>query len=360
MRIGFYNPELRRTEEGKVETVGGGELYIDKLMQYLNKLQGMTAELVDIENACDVELVHLYGFGLPKAEAILELKSAGHKVLFIPGWWYDPDLWKIRYRTPEQKIADLVRNSFILKWNSERRRRRAFATMAEALRAIDLITVFADEEADHLEKWFGLELPNRRKIGIGVESFFYNADPDVFFRKYGQRDFVLTVGRIEDRKNLMNLIKAVKGMKQNTPLVIIGRATDSRRHKMAAEALRTEGGERTIFIDQMPQEELASAYAAAKVYVQAALYETPGLVSLEAGVAGCRLVTTRRGCTQEIFKEWSLYCEPLDIVDIRNKLEYAFDSPVPDGQKEYFRDNFTWEGAALSALEVYKELLGTS
>lgn len=354
MRIGFYFPTLCKDPSAPV---GGGDLYISKLVDHLNRVQDVEAVFVDESAARDVDVVHVYGFGTPKAEAVLSLKRAGCRVVLMPNWWHDPDIARIRFRTPAQKVTDAAKNSALLKWNSENRRRGAFARMAEAIRAADVIAAYSDMEIRHLEEQFDVGITNRAKIGVAVEPFFYKADPQPFIDAHGMHDFILYVARMDDQKNYLNFMRAVQLLDKPPQVVCIGRAPDTERYQLAAREIKKLAGDRAAFLDQIPHEQLASAYAAARVYAHPSLFEIPGLAPLEAASAGCRLVITERGCTREIFGGRALYCNPMDPNDIKNKIQQALDTPEHADQAEYFHKLFTWENAVASAIKIYRDYL---
>jgi glycosyltransferase involved in cell wall biosynthesis len=354
MRIGFYFPTLCQDPSAPV---GGGDLYISKLVDHLNGVQDVEAVFVDEAVARDVDIVHVYGFGTPKAAAVLNLKDSGCRVVLMPNWWHDPDLARIRFRAPGQKVVEGIKSSALLKWNSEKRRRRAFALMAEAVRAADVIAAYSDAEIRHIEEQLNVKIANRAKIGVAVEPFFYNADPQPFIAAHGVRDFILYVARMDDQKNHINFMRAVQLLDDPPPVVCIGRAPDTERYQLAVREIKKLAGGRVIFIDQIPHEQLASAYAAARVYAHPSLFEIPGLAPLEAAAAGCRLVITERGCTREIFGNHALYCNPMDPRDIKNKIQQALETPANAEQAEYFHNTFSWENAMVSAIKIYRDCL---
>ena len=94
----------------------------------------------------------------------------------------------------------------------------------------------------------------------GVDpKLFLDADPEPFRRQTGIKGpFVLQAGRIEPSKNQAMLCWALKDT--SLPIVLIG----GRKHWPSyAELCKTISGDRLTIIDHLPQNLLASAYAAA-------------------------------------------------------------------------------------------------
>ncbi len=180
--------------------------------------------------------------------------------------------------------------------------------------------------------------------------------PDEFRKKWGLKDFVLCVGRVSLVKNQHALIQAMHGL--NLPLVCIGQnegyyADECRK---LARTLKID----VKFLGHMPQEHLASAYAAASAHVLPSWRETPGLASLEAAALGCKIVVTPYGTTLEYFENYAWYCQPDNVLSIRWAIVEALNSPKEDGLKDRIRQNYTWDIAAQKTLAAYECVLSTS
>jgi glycosyltransferase involved in cell wall biosynthesis len=191
-----------------------------------------------------------------------------------------------------------------------------------------------------------------------VDSRFRNGSHEEFTQNYHQHclekdKFVLCVSRIEDRKNILKLIQAVSNT--DLTLVIIGGINPTQ--KKYYEKCRKASGRNVIFIGQMSHHELISAYAAARVHVLPSWYETPGLSSLEAGLAGCNIVTTDRGSTMEYFKDYAEYCDPSSVISIRTALLKAYEKPKSRQLSQHIFERYTWTAAAQQTLKAYKKIL---
>lgn len=191
-----------------------------------------------------------------------------------------------------------------------------------------------------------------RVIPNAAESHFSQADPAKFIERFNLRDFVLCVARIEPRKNQLRLLEAVCEL--DLPAVFIGKIESSSPYVQACLKFASP---KVLFIDHLPHDELAPAYAAAKVHVLASWYETPGISSLEAGLAGANIVSTARGGTQEYFEDYAFYCEPADTNSIRDAVQQAFRAEKNTRLQQHIQENFTWEHVAELTERVYREVL---
>lgn len=195
-------------------------------------------------------------------------------------------------------------------------------------------------------------LPQAAIVPNAADAIFGTARPDRFRRKHGSDPFVLSVGRICRRKNQLQLIQAMKGLK--LPLVFIGPINDGAYY---LECRKAAAGNPVKFIPEMTPLELASAYAAARVHALVSWYDTPGLVSLEAVLAGCQIVTTDRGSAREYFGASVFYCDPADSADIAQKIGTAWLTPVQPGFRTEIGRKFSWEEAARQTYHAYCQAL---
>lgn len=169
------------------------------------------------------------------------------------------------------------------------------------------------------------------------------------------KDHVLCVGRIEGLKNQLNLIKALMGT--SIPLTIIGKpALNQIRYYQECKNLAATAPN-IHFLEHIDHKELVSIYKAAKVHALPSWFETTGLSSLEAAVMGCNIVITKKGDTEEYFRDLAFYCRPDDTKSIRKAVVDAYEAPRDTFLQAYVRQNYTWEQTALQTFEAYKTVL---
>lgn len=223
------------------------------------------------------------------------------------------------------------------------------AAVQALLEAVEVLLPNSIAEQEQIERRFGV-----RKPGVIVPNA---ADVELFGPRPEEpaapRDGVLCVGRIEPRKNQLALIRALRGT--GVRLTLVGRAGPTSR--AYAARCRRLGGPEVTFVPQQPPAALREFYRAARVHACVSWYETPGLASLEAALAGCALVVTPGGCTREYFGEQAHYCAPDDVEAIRAAVRSALArGPAPELAARVARD-FTWAAAAEKTLEAYQRAL---
>ncbi|MBX7144243.1 MAG: glycosyltransferase [Oligoflexia bacterium] len=191
------------------------------------------------------------------------------------------------------------------------------------------------------------------KLGHEVGA---QGDAAEFEQAYGVRDFVLCVGRFEFRKNQLMLLKALEDSEVTVVLASGGFSYDA-DYDRAVRSFKRKG--KTLILDRLSPQMLASAYAAAKVHALPSWYELPGLVSLEAAHHGCNVVVGNNGTAPDYFGSHAFYCDPWNESSIRNAVLAAYHAPV-SAELKALAKSYTWERCVAETLGAYEQILGSS
>ncbi|MGZ5135231.1 MAG: glycosyltransferase family 4 protein [Flavitalea sp.] len=189
-----------------------------------------------------------------------------------------------------------------------------------------------------------------RVIPNAVDPFLFSTTKINFSR---DPELIICAGRIEGRKNQLNLIKALHDTRFR--LLIIGSA--STNQKKYFEACKAAAGPNVSFIGNLPQSELLNYYKKAKVHVLASWFETTGLSSLEAAVMGCNIVVTRKGDTEEYFEDYAFYCEPESVRSIFAAVENASSHKYDNALRNKILTQYTWIQTAEKTKAAYLEIM---
>ena len=181
-------------------------------------------------------------------------------------------------------------------------------------------------------------------------------DPMAFLGRYGlQPGFVLCVGRIEDLKNQLGLIHALRPV----PLQLILMRPINPLHRAYARAVTRAAARRpsTLVIHDLPRPLVLSAMSAAAVHVLPSWFETAGLTSLEAAAAGCAVVSTDRGYARALLGQDAHYCDPGDSSSIRRAVMHALEQgPAAALQRRVTRE-LSHARVAAQIRDLYSEVL---
>jgi glycosyltransferase involved in cell wall biosynthesis len=212
----------------------------------------------------------------------------------------------------------------------------------------------------------GVEPGKIEVIPCGVSGSFAEArhreDGRGIPAKYGIRTpYVLSVGRLNARKNLAVLAEAYSLAKkrQSLPhtLVIVGK----KDHGSASlvESVRKTGGGEILFTGFVPDEDLPGLYAGADVLVYPSLFEGFGLPLIEAMASGVPVVASDAPALRETMGDAGWAVDPLQP----EEMAAAISGLVRDERlrKDFIARGtaraaeFTWRRTARMTLAVYAQ-----
>ncbi len=208
---------------------------------------------------------------------------------------------------------------------------------------------------------------NVRTIYHGVnEKFKPVRDPDTLAAmksKYSLPDeFILFVGHIYPQKNFANLVRALHAIGDKLPhkLVVIGRPRW--RYKEILEVVdQLKLQDRIVYLNEVVNSDLPAVYSQAACLAYPSLYESFGLVQLEAMACACPVVGADAGAIPEVSGDAALLFDPHDHQDIAEKIVRMLTTP---GLRETYVERglarareFTWERCARETLKVLEEVV---
>ena len=171
--------------------------------------------------------------------------------------------------------------------------------------------------------------------------------------------YILYVGTIEQRKNLLNLIKAVHIGCINIPIVAIGKPT-AYINKIKEYISINKLEKRVFLYHNVSIEELPVFYQMAEMFVYPSTFEGFGIPILEAFSCNCPVVLSNISCFKEVAKDAAEYFEPTSEISILKSIEKVTKSKrrrgilIAKGRKRL--EYFSWKKCAEETLEVYHSL----
>jgi glycosyltransferase involved in cell wall biosynthesis len=130
--------------------------------------------------------------------------------------------------------------------------------------------------------------------------------------------FLLAVGTIERRKNLLLALQALTSL-PDVLLVAVGRPTAYAEELVAFARAHGLAG-RVRLLSGVSTPDLAAMYRLATLALYPSLFEGFGIPIVEALFSGTPVVTTRGGCFEEAGGPGSAYVDPHDPEALRERL----------------------------------------
>lgn len=135
--------------------------------------------------------------------------------------------------------------------------------------------------------------------------------------------FILYVGRLQERKNLIRLLQAYscsrsRGIQQR--LVLVG-ANDWMAQPIVDAISKLEIGSDVVLTGYVPAEDIPWFYSAADVFVYPSIFEGFGLPILEAMSCGIPVITSMGSSLEEVAGDAAIIVDPLNPESISSALE---------------------------------------
>lgn len=235
-------------------------------------------------------------------------------------------------------------------------------------RADAIITVSASSKRD-LVRCYGVPPDKVTVVHEAAAPHFRPAPPEAIAaarRRYGLPErYVIYVGTIEPRKNLMRLLDAMELLHEKggyARLVVVGgrgwlyEDFFRRLEEMPPGAVILPG--------YVPDEDLPALYSGAVLFVLPSLYEGFGLTVLEAMACGTPVVCSQTSSLPEIAGHAASYFDPTDT----EAMAEAMYQVLSDEERQTEMRarglaqaaQFSWSGAAEETMAVYQRVLAAS
>jgi len=250
------------------------------------------------------------------------------------------------YSTPQfqRRFADLLR-----------------AAVARATYVISPSLYTADRLVNHV----GVPRGRIRVIQDGVEFPISLLPPEARRRQREQcagpgNEMILMVGVLENRKNVVNALRALPSLPARYRLVLAGK--DGYGHEAIYDFIRQEGlASRVLVLGYVTKEHLSVLYQAASVLLFPSLEEGFGIPMLEAMAHGLPVVAAGASSLPEVGGEAALYVDPHDPADMAAKVRQATEDTARRAQmieKGLARArHLSWRRTAEATLALYDEVL---
>jgi glycosyltransferase involved in cell wall biosynthesis len=328
---------------------GGGENQLVQTGRHLEAL-GHSVRLFSpwtdrLERA---RVLHLFGMSREGLELARRARALGTPVVLSPICWFElKALWNLERGIGRKVLA-------LAAWSTRRLLPTLPGWRRELLGLCERILPNSQSEARQLAALFGTGLERITVVPNGVMGHFGEASADLFRERFGDDEFVLFVGRVEPRKNLLELIRVVRAL--GVRLVVIGQPPA----EFAAYHLRCrrQGGEEVVWLGAWEHDDplLASAYAAARVFALPSWFETPSLAALEAALAGTAVVITPFGSARDYFGDRVHYARPDRPAEIATALARSWSRGPDPGLAAFVEANYLWPEIATRTAEVYDQI----
>jgi len=204
-----------------------------------------------------------------------------------------------------------------------------------------------------------------------IEVIYQDCDP-IFHQKASEVDkneikhryqlpekYLLSVGTIEERKNLMLIAKALTKI-DKIPLVVVGKETkysQTVKHFLKQNHLT----ERVLFLQNVAHHHLPAIYQQAEIFIYPSRFEGFGIPIVEALHSGIPVIAAKGSCLEEAGGPGSIYVDPDDETALALQVKSIIENNglklemVNSGRR--YLEKFYSEGIANQTMHLYQNVI---
>ena len=200
-----------------------------------------------------------------------------------------------------------------------------------ACRNADRIIAVSQQTKEDIIKFFGI--PKSR-----IEVIYQNCSP-IFYSKVSPEDkkriasaynlpekYLLNVGSIEERKNLLLIVKALKNVSADIHLVVAGKETSYIR-EVKQYIAENQLANRVHFLKNVIFTDLPGIYQQSEIFIYPSKFEGFGIPIIEALHSGIPVIAATGSCLEEAGGPGSLYVNPADENELADSINYILEHP---------------------------------
>ncbi|MHA2406955.1 MAG: glycosyltransferase family 4 protein [Candidatus Ranarchaeia archaeon] len=226
----------------------------------------------------------------------------------------------------------------------------------------DRVGVASEAMRQELIRLFDLDQTKIESIPRGVElDLFRHA---LFPKRTSGEGVVLYAGRIEKKKGLEPLVRAMKIMTSDNPhttLRFVGQGKDKDHlNKIACDLGVAENIE---WIDRIPNNEMPHEYAQADIVALLSSFEPFGAIIIEAGAVGRPAIVTKSGGPSELVinGKTGIIIDPCNEKTIAEALIQSFNDrkkliQMGINAREHVTQKYTFESEAQNYHRLYQQI----
>ena len=279
----------------------------------------------------------------------------------------------VQYAVTMHDIMGIVntKNDSLIK-HLKHRLKKAFSDKI-IYQAAGIVTISEHTKKDVLN-YYNIDPEKIRVIYSGVhERFFCNPTKEEIKQvldKYKlSTEYLLYVGGIDPRKNILNLLKSIKYLNTNAsikiPLALVGKLSNQSEYDKLQRLIKQLKIRNLIFEPGYIEEnDLPLVYTGAQAFIFPSFYEGFGLPVLQAMAAGTPVITTELSSIPEIAGNAVIYVDPEKPESIASGIEQVLtdgslrDSLITKGKIQ--AEKFSWESTITNLLSFYRDLISNS
>lgn len=225
----------------------------------------------------------------------------------------------------------------------------------------DTIVAISEETKRDIEKFYFIPESKIKVIYQSCDELYYQEQSNEHIQHVSLKHqlpskYLLYVGTIEERKNLLTIVKALKKVK-DIPLLVVGNKK-SYYQKVKEYMVANKLQNRVIFLSKVDNSDLPVIYRKAEMFIFPSLFEGFGIPIIEALTSRTPVITSKGGCFPEAAGPDSVYIDPTDANELAEQINYLLNSEktrIDIANKGYdFAQKFHPRQVSAQLMNLYK------
>ncbi|HTO18655.1 MAG TPA: glycosyltransferase family 1 protein [Pseudomonas sp.] len=234
-----------------------------------------------------------------------------------------------------------------------------------AARNSKLLFTVSEYSRSEISRCYSISPEKIKVIYNGVDrSRFHpdkNIDPEGVLAKFGlvSSNYILTIGRLEPRKNHLRLIEAYSKIGENAPPLVCVGQKDFGYDSALAAAEKFGISAKVIFLENVNDDVLPILLRNARLFVFPAIAEGFGMPVVEALASGVPVITSSTTSLIEVAGRAAELVDPLDVESIANGMKRILSGEIKVDQLRSCGlkhiDKFDWRVSAEILADSYRK-----
>lgn len=235
---------------------------------------------------------------------------------------------------------------------------------SESAFAATKVIAVSQQTKDDLIQFFDVPEQKIEVVYQGCNPIFWESagegkKNEILLKYLIPEQFMLYVGTIEERKNLLNIVKAIHLHKINYPLVVVGKPTPYlNKVKTYIDKYKIEN---VYILHHVPSDDLPALYQIAELFIYPSIFEGFGIPILEALVSKTPVISSLGGCFHEAGGTSSIYINPEDVDQMAHEINRVIcDTDLREKMQDdgfAYAQQFKRESIAQNIMKVYKSIV---
>lgn len=235
-----------------------------------------------------------------------------------------------------------------------------FWKFKKAAENADIVIAISEQTKRDIIQFLKIPEEKIRVVYQGCHAAFKEKPSEEFLKSVKEKfhlpeRFILNVGTVEERKNLLNVVKALTDT--DIPIVVVGKKQKNYFKKI--EKFLKKNRVEVQFLEGVSMQELAAIYRLADIFIYPSVFEGFGIPIIESLFSETPVITSNVSCLPEAGGKDSVYVNSQNVNDIKAKILFLWNNEAERKRRAEkgleFVQKFNDREIANNLMKIYQE-----